>query len=70
MNERLPYCNMRKAALLARVKIGQKRLLTETDQLLRNSLALFGRISPNLIATSKPHARPGSSHEAEKPKPA
>ena len=37
MNERLPYRDMRKLALLTRKKIGQKRLLTETDQLLRNS---------------------------------
>jgi hypothetical protein len=32
MNERLPYRDMRKLALLAREKIGQKRLLTETDR--------------------------------------
>jgi hypothetical protein len=32
MNERLPYSNMRKLALLARERIGQKRLLTKTDQ--------------------------------------
>jgi hypothetical protein len=35
MNER--YGDMRKLALLARKKIGQKRLLSETDRLLRNS---------------------------------
>jgi hypothetical protein len=44
MNERLPHCDMRKLALLTREKIGQKRLLTETDQLLRNSRDLISRI--------------------------
>jgi hypothetical protein len=44
MNERLPYRDMRKLALLAREKIGQKRLLTETDQLLRNSRDLISRM--------------------------
>ena len=37
VNETLPYCDMRRLALLTREKIGQKRLLTEIDQLLRNS---------------------------------
>jgi len=41
MNDRLPYRDMRKLALLAREKIGQKRLLTETDQLLRKSRDLI-----------------------------
>jgi hypothetical protein len=48
MNERVPYGHMRKLALLAREKIGQKRLLTETDQLLRNSRDLVSRsLSPH-----------------------
>jgi hypothetical protein len=37
MNERLPYYDMRKLALLAHEKICQKRLLAESDRLLRNS---------------------------------
>ena len=43
MNERLPYRDMRKLALLAREKIGHKHLLTETDRLLRNSRHLISR---------------------------
>jgi hypothetical protein len=41
MNERLLYRHVRKLALLAREKIGRKRLLTETDRLLRNSRDLI-----------------------------
>ena len=41
MNERLLYRQVRKLALLAREKIGRKRLLTETDRLLRNSRDLI-----------------------------
>jgi hypothetical protein len=44
VNKRLPYCDMRKLALLTREKIGQKGLLTETDQLLRNSHDLNSRM--------------------------
>src|SRR6516165_885698 len=43
MNERLPYRDMRKLALLAHEKIGHKHLLTETDRLLRNSRHLISR---------------------------
>ena len=46
MNERLH--DMRKLALLAREKIGHKRLLSETDQLLRESHHLI-RCSQELI---------------------
>ena len=59
MNDRLPYRDMRKLALLAREKIGQKRLLTETDQLLRNSRDLIShtqelkRESQHLIRLSR-----------------
>jgi hypothetical protein len=41
MNERLPYHNLRKLALLAREKISRKRLFTGTDQALRNSRGLI-----------------------------
>jgi hypothetical protein len=47
MNERLPYRDMRKLALLAREKIGQKRLLTETDRLLRKSRGLISGTQQN-----------------------
>ena len=44
MNERRPYGDLRKLALLAREKIAhQKRLLSETDQLLRGPRDLIGR---------------------------
>jgi hypothetical protein len=43
MNERLPYRDMRKLALLTREKIGHKHLLTETDRLLRISRHLISR---------------------------
>jgi hypothetical protein len=53
MNERQPYGDMRKSALLAREKIARhERLLSETDQLLRDSRDLIGR-SQELIRESQ-----------------
>jgi hypothetical protein len=44
MNEHQPHDNMRKLALLARENIARhKRLLSETDQLLRGPRDLIGR---------------------------
>jgi hypothetical protein len=44
INERQPYDDMRKVALLARENIARhKRLLSETDQLLRGPRDLIGR---------------------------
>jgi hypothetical protein len=45
MNERLPYVDMRKLALLTREKFVQYRVLTETDQLFRYSRDL-SRMGP------------------------
>jgi hypothetical protein len=54
MNERLPYSNMRKVALLARENNArQKRLLSETDQLLRGSRLLINRTQEHLKPLSR-----------------
>ena len=63
MNERLPYRDMRKLALLAREKIGRKRLLTEADRLLRNSRDLISgtqelkTLSADYNSKTRAHAR-------------
>jgi hypothetical protein len=61
MNERLH--DMRKLALLAREKIGHKRLLSETDQLLRDSRDIIGR-SQELIRESQ-HLKRQYQHNDE-----
>jgi hypothetical protein len=55
MNERLPCSDVRKLPLLARKKIQRhKRLLSETDQLLRDSRAApkssYGKISSRILS--------------------
>ena len=65
MNERLPY--VRKLALLSRNTIErQKRLLSETDQLLRDSRNLISR-TKELIREEQPLKRPASEAHTVKP---
>jgi len=66
MNERLPH-DVRKLALLARKKIQlHKRLLSETDQLLRDSRNLISR-AKEIIREEQPLKRPASEAHTVKP---
>jgi hypothetical protein len=62
MNERLPH-DVRKLALLARQKC-QKRLLSETDQLLRNSRGLVNRTLKLIREDHGPELQPRKGNGA------
>jgi hypothetical protein len=67
MNERLPCDDVWKLALLARKKIQlHKRLLSETDQLLRDSRNLISR-TKELIREEQPLKRSASEAHTVKP---
>jgi hypothetical protein len=58
MNERVPH-DVRKLTLLARKKFQcQKRLLSETDQLLRNSRGLVSRTLKVIRENQDPELQP------------
>ena len=67
MNERLPCDHVQKLTLLTRKTIQRhKRLLSETDQLLRDSRNLISR-PKELIREEQPLKRPASEAHTVKP---